>query len=135
MTIKKILLSIAILWLGVASWNSSWFKRAFFPDEYWSNQVAMLEESVELDQASIRDAVMELQKFQLTKHLRLAQVTNFANVDGLSTEAALKEAFETIVSEDQDLRDDIAFSKEMLKEDRAELEKARIQLSRVRSPH
>ena len=93
----------------------------------------MLEEFVEADQASIRDAVMELQKFQLTKPLLLAQEINFAKVDGLSTETALEEADETIKSEEQDLRDDITFLKDMLKEDQEELDKARTQLSRVRS--
>ena len=133
MTIKKILLSIAIVWVGISSWNSGWFQSTFFPGEYWSNRVAMLEEFVEADQASIRDAVMELQKFQLTKPLLLAQEINFAKVDGLSTETALEEADETIKSEEQDLRDDITFLKDMLKEDQEELDKARTQLSRVRS--
>ena len=129
MTIKKGLIVITIIIAGSVVWGSDWFQREFFPKKYWSKQVALLENTVSMDEAMVRDAAIELKKLQLTAKLQVAQEINSAKSLGLSTEEARKEAVETIKIEIQALRDEIAMWNEMLKEDREELKKAREQIS------
>jgi hypothetical protein len=130
MTIKQILIGIAIIVVGALVWNSDWFQRGYFPKKYWSEQVSLNEDAVSMDRAMVRDAAIEFKKLQMTTKLQIAQEINTAKSLGLSTEEARKEAVEMIKMEMQDLRDDIAMWKDMLKKDQEELEKARSRLSR-----
>ncbi|MFH1935422.1 MAG: hypothetical protein ABIN18_28105 [Pseudomonadota bacterium] len=116
--------------VGALVWNSDWFQREYFPKEYWSEQVNLYEDEVSMDRYLVRDAAIELKKLQMTAKLQVAQEINLAKSLGLSTEEARKEAVEMIKVEIQDLRDDIAMWKDMLKKDQEELEKARSRLSR-----
>ena len=130
MTIKQILIGIAIIVVGALVWNSDWFQRGYFPKKYWAEQVSLNEDAVSMDRAMVRDAAIEFKKLQMTTKLQIAQEINTAKSLGLSTEEARKEAVEMIKMEMQDLRDDIAMWKDMLKKDQEELEKARSRLSR-----
>ena len=69
MAMIKFLIGIALILVGITVWNSNWFHREVFPKEYWSKQVALLEESIVMDQSMIRDAAIELKKLQLTANL------------------------------------------------------------------
>jgi len=129
MTIKRTLIIIAIVIVGFVVWDTDRFQKEFFPREYWSKQVAVLEDTVSMDEAMLRDAAIELKKLQMTAKLQVTQEINSAKSLGLSTEEARKEAVEMIRIESQDFRDDMAMWNEMLKKDREELEKARGQFS------
>ena len=129
MTIKRALIFIVIVIVGFVVWETDWFQKEFFPREFWSNRVMLLEDTISMDEAMVRDTAIELKKLQMTAKLQVAQEINFAKSLGLSTDEARKEAVEMIRMEIQSLRDDMAMWNEMLKKDREELEKARAQLS------
>ena len=131
MAMIKFLIGIALILVGSTVWNSNWFHKEVFPKEYWSKQVALLEESIVMDQSMIRDAAIELKKLQLTANLEVAQEINTAKSLGFSTEDARRDAVEMIKMEVKDLRDDMEIWKEMLQKDREKLEKARVRLSQV----
>ena len=128
----KFIFGIALILIGITVWNSNWFHREVFPKEYWSKQVALLEDSIAMDQSMIRDAVIELKKLQLTANLEVAQEINSAKSLGFSTEDARRDAVEMIKMEIKDSRDDIGIWKEMLQKDQERLEKARVRLSQVK---
>ena len=131
MAMIKFLIGIALILVGITVWNSNWFHREVFSKEYWSKQVALLEESIVMDQSMIRGAAIELKKLQLTANLEVAQEINTAKSLGFSTEDARRDAVEMIKMEVKDLRDDMEIWKEMLQKDREKLEKARVRLSQV----
>ena len=119
---KKFLSGVALILVGAFIWNSNWFNKEFFPEQYWSKQVTHFENLVVMDKAMIRDAAIEIKKMQLTASLQIAQEVNSAKSLGLSTEEAKREAVEMLKMEIKSLREDIEFWKEMLKKDTEQLE-------------
>lgn len=130
MTTKRVLIITAIFILLFIVRETDWFQEEFYPIEYWSKRVILLENAVSIDEAMLRDAAMELKKLQMIANLRVAQEINSGVFFGLPKDEARKLSVETIRQESRDLSDDIVLWNKRLKDDRNELEMARIQLSR-----
>lgn len=130
MTIKRALIISAIAIIGFVIWDFDWFQKEFFPKEYWSKQVGLLEGTVSVDETMVRDTAIEFKKLQMTAKLQVAQEINSAKFLGLSTEETQKKAVENIKIEIQNLREGMTMWNEMLKKHQEELKKARGNLSR-----
>ena len=120
---------VALVGLGVITWRSNAFQRKFFPVKYWQKQVATLKENIELDKMMIRDTGIEMQKFQTTAAVEIAQAINIARYAGDDPEEVRKEMVEEMRANLSAHREMLEMWQETLKKDREALEQAKRQLS------
>lgn len=128
---KVSLASAAVAVSALAAWNTDWFQRNFRASAYWAEEVSSLERAIEIDRDMFRDAAIELKKLQATASLEVQQEMSSAKSLGLSVEEARADAVESIKTQAEQLREEIAMWREAMESDEKALAEARKRLSEL----
>jgi len=129
MKITKSHIILIILLISPFVYRSDWFKREFFPKEYWSKQVSSFEGNLSLDESMLRDTAIEIKKLQITRDLRIYQEVNFAKSVGISVAETRKETIDSIKMEMEVLRSEMKMWRDNIDKDKKNLDHAKTMLS------
>lgn len=125
MKLTATVILVAIIIVGHHIYNTNTFQRQFFPKKYWQEQVQSSQSSIEFMNGMLRDTAIELKKLQMTAQLEVAQEINMAKSMGMDIDEARKMAIDEIKEKINIMRDEIKNLRELLEEEKQELEHAK----------
>ena len=129
---NRYLVGAIILIIGILIWRTDTFQREVFPKRYWYKEVKSLEQMIRIEEFTIKDFAIKLQKKQMTAGLDVAQQINTGVLAGMSAEEAREWAIREMRLEIDALTKAIRVSQEVLDRDSKRLRQARRELSKYR---
>jgi len=127
---NRYLVGAIILIIGILIWRTDTFQREVFPKRYWYKELKSLEQMIRIEEFTIKNFSIELQKKQITAELDVAQQINTGVLAGMSAEEARELAVKELRAEIDAKVKAISMLNEALNKDRRRLKEAKRELSR-----